>query len=48
MAAIDEAGGQGVGLLCDHSDDGSVKEIFDLVRRDHGRFDVLVNNVRRT
>jgi dehydrogenase/reductase SDR family protein 1 len=28
-----------------HSDDGSVKEVFDLVRRDHGRLDVLVNNV---
>ncbi|MBR0898271.1 SDR family NAD(P)-dependent oxidoreductase [Bradyrhizobium tropiciagri] len=45
IAAIDAAGGRGIGLLCDHSDDGSVKEIFDLVRRDHGRLDVLVNNV---
>ena len=45
IAAIDEAGGKGVGLLCDHSDDGSVRDIFDLIRRDHGRLDVLVNNV---
>jgi dehydrogenase/reductase SDR family member 1 len=45
IAAIDEAGGKGVGLLCDHSDDGSVKDVFDLIRRDHGRLDVLVNNV---
>jgi dehydrogenase/reductase SDR family member 1 len=45
IAAIDEAGGKGVGLLCDHSDDGSVKDVFDRIRRDHGLLDVLVNNV---
>ncbi|BBC03237.1 dehydrogenase/reductase SDR family protein 1 [Bradyrhizobium elkanii] len=45
IAAIDEAGGRGIGLLCDHSDDDSVQEVFDLIRRDHGRLDVLVNNV---
>jgi dehydrogenase/reductase SDR family protein 1 len=45
IAAIDDAGGKGIGLLCDHSDDGSVKDIFELIRRDHGRLDVLVNNV---
>ncbi|WP_377831199.1 SDR family NAD(P)-dependent oxidoreductase (plasmid) [Bradyrhizobium lupini] len=30
VAAIDDAGGRGVGLLCDHSDDGSVRDVFDL------------------
>ena len=45
IAAINDAGGRGIGLLCDHSDDGSVKAIFDLIQRDHGRLDVLVNNV---
>ena len=45
IAAIDAAGGRGIGLLCDHSDDGSVQEVFDLIRRDHGGLDVLVNNV---
>jgi dehydrogenase/reductase SDR family protein 1 len=45
IAAIDEAGGKGVGLLCDHADDASVKEIFERIGRDHGRLDVLVNNV---
>ncbi len=39
------AGSRGIGLLCDHSDDDSVQEVFDLIRRDHGRLDVLVNNV---
>jgi dehydrogenase/reductase SDR family protein 1 len=45
IAAINEAGGRGVGLLCDHADDNSVKEVFDRIRRDYGRLDVLVNNV---
>jgi len=45
IAAIDAAGGRGIGVLCDHSDDASVREVFDLVRRDYGRLDVLVNNV---
>jgi NAD(P)-dependent dehydrogenase (short-subunit alcohol dehydrogenase family) len=45
IAAINEAGGRGIGLLCDHSDDASVREVFDLLQRDHGRLDVLVNNV---
>ncbi|MFB9262672.1 SDR family NAD(P)-dependent oxidoreductase [Bradyrhizobium erythrophlei] len=45
MAAIEDAGGKGVGLLCDHSEDGSVRDVFDLIRRDYGRLDVLVNNV---
>jgi dehydrogenase/reductase SDR family protein 1 len=45
IAAIDQAGGKGVGLLCDHSDDDSVRAVFDVIRRDYGRLDVLVNNV---
>ncbi|WP_092238571.1 SDR family NAD(P)-dependent oxidoreductase [Bradyrhizobium sp. Gha] len=45
IAAINEAGGRGIGVLCDHADDSSVEEVFSLVRRDHGRLDVLVNNV---
>ncbi|VIO71962.1 SDR family NAD(P)-dependent oxidoreductase [Bradyrhizobium ivorense] len=45
IVAIDAAGGKGVGLLCDHADDASVQEVFDRIRRDHGRLDVLVNNV---
>lgn len=45
IAAIDKAGGKGIGLPCDHSDDSSVKDIFDIILRDHGRLDVLVNNV---
>jgi len=45
VAAIDEAGGRGIGVLCDHADDDSVKVVFEQIGREHGRLDVLVNNV---
>ncbi|WP_407179885.1 SDR family NAD(P)-dependent oxidoreductase [Bradyrhizobium sp. STM 3562] len=45
VAAIDHAGGKGIGLLCDHGDDASVKDVFDRIRHEYGRLDVLVNNV---
>ncbi|UQD70663.1 SDR family NAD(P)-dependent oxidoreductase [Bradyrhizobium japonicum] len=44
-AAIDAAGGNGVGILCDHSNDASVRDVYDLIRRNYRRLDVLVNNV---
>ena len=42
---IDRLGGRGVGVVCDHSDDAAVAELFERVRGDHGRLDLLVNNV---
>jgi dehydrogenase/reductase SDR family protein 1 len=45
ISAINDAGGRGIGLPCDHSDDGSVRVVFERIQRDHGRLDVLVNNV---
>ena len=44
ISAIDHAGGKGIGLPCDHSDDRSVREVFERIQRDHGRLDILVNN----
>ncbi|WP_329456461.1 SDR family NAD(P)-dependent oxidoreductase [Streptomyces sp. NBC_01497] len=41
---VDEAGGHGVPLLVDHGDDAAVGRLFETVRRDHGRLDILVNN----
>ena len=41
---IDDLGGHGVGVACDHGDDASVRAVFDRVAADHGRLDVLVNN----
>jgi NAD(P)-dependent dehydrogenase (short-subunit alcohol dehydrogenase family) len=43
--AVDEAGGRGVPVVCDHTDDDQVAALFERVRADSGRLDVLVNNV---
>jgi len=45
---IDALGGKGVAVRCDHADDAQVKAVFDLVRAEHGRLDILVNNVMST
>jgi dehydrogenase/reductase SDR family protein 1 len=45
VKAIDAAGGRGAGLLCDHSDDNSVRAVFERIQREYGCLDVLVNNV---
>ena len=41
---IDRRGGVGVPVVCDHRDDDQVKDLFERLRTDHGRLDVLVNN----
>ncbi|MFE6857883.1 SDR family NAD(P)-dependent oxidoreductase [Nocardia sp. NPDC057668] len=44
-AEIDELGGTGVAVVCDHKDDSAVEKLFAQIRDEHGRLDVLVNNV---
>jgi NAD(P)-dependent dehydrogenase (short-subunit alcohol dehydrogenase family) len=41
---VTKAGGQGVAVAVDHADDGAVAALFDRIRRDHGKLDILVNN----
>jgi NAD(P)-dependent dehydrogenase (short-subunit alcohol dehydrogenase family) len=41
---IDRRGGKGVSVKVDHGDDEQVAALFDQVRREQGRLDVLVNN----
>ncbi len=41
---ITKAGGLGVGIRCDHHEDAQVAEVFDRIRGDDGRIDLLVNN----
>ena len=41
---ITARGGVGIPVVCDHADDDQVGELFERVRREHGRLDVLVNN----
>ena len=42
---VTEAGGLGIGVGCDHTDDEQVRALFERIGSDHGRVDVLVNNV---
>ncbi len=42
--AVSEAGGRGIGVSCDHSDDEQVRQLFERVGAEQGRLDILVNN----
>ena len=46
-AKVDEAGGVGVPVRVDHGDDDQIAALFERVKADHGRLDLLVNNVFR-
>ena len=43
-AEVTAAGGTGIAVRCDHGDDADVAALFDRIRRDHDRLDLLVNN----
>jgi NAD(P)-dependent dehydrogenase (short-subunit alcohol dehydrogenase family) len=43
--AVTARGGQCVPVICDHVDDAQVAALFERVRAEHGRLDILVNNV---
>lgn len=42
---VTELGGKGIAVKCDHTDEASVKRLFAKVKKEHGRLDVLVNDV---
>jgi NAD(P)-dependent dehydrogenase (short-subunit alcohol dehydrogenase family) len=42
--AVTAAGGRGIAVHCDHADDGQVRQLFEQVREEQGRLDILVNN----
>src|SRR5205823_1873706 len=37
-------GGSGIAIRCDHTDDAQVEALFERIRGEQGRLDVLVNN----
>lgn len=41
---VDRRGGRGIAVQVDHADDGQVAALFEQVRREQGRLDILVNN----
>jgi NAD(P)-dependent dehydrogenase (short-subunit alcohol dehydrogenase family) len=42
--AVSAAGGHGIAVGCDHSNDDDVRALFERVEREQGRLDILVNN----
>jgi NAD(P)-dependent dehydrogenase (short-subunit alcohol dehydrogenase family) len=44
---IDKAGGRGIAVPVDHSDDAQVAALFAEIERAHGRLDLLVNNAAK-
>src|SRR5436190_2358920 len=42
--AVTARGGTGIAVRCDHTQDAQVQAVFDRIRREQGRLDVLVNN----
>ncbi|MGB5076153.1 MAG: SDR family NAD(P)-dependent oxidoreductase, partial [Sphingorhabdus sp.] len=43
-AAVTAAGGKGIAVMCDHSDDAQVAALFQQIQSEQGCLDVLVNN----
>lgn len=43
-AAVTAAGGNGIAVCVDHADDDQVKALFEQVRQQQGKLDILVNN----
>jgi len=42
--AVTAAGGKGIPVYCDHTDEDRVRQLFEQVADEHGRLDILVNN----
>jgi dehydrogenase/reductase SDR family member 1 len=42
---VQRLGGRAIPVRCDHSQDGEVKALFERIRDESGRLDILVNNV---
>jgi NAD(P)-dependent dehydrogenase (short-subunit alcohol dehydrogenase family) len=41
---IDQRGGKGIAVMCDHRDDQQVEALFEQIESQSGRLDILVNN----
>jgi NAD(P)-dependent dehydrogenase (short-subunit alcohol dehydrogenase family) len=44
-ALVSQRSGTGIPVRCDHTDDQQVETLFQRIRDEHGRLDLLVNNV---
>ena len=44
-ALVTQSGGIGIPIRCDHTQDSDVEALFERIRSERGRLDILVNNV---
>jgi dehydrogenase/reductase SDR family protein 1 len=44
VKGITKAGGKGIAVICNHENDDEVKTIFELIEKNEGKLDILVNN----
>src|SRR5260370_1787795 len=44
---VTQAGGNGVAIALDHTDDKAVAALFERVKAEYGRLDILVNNAAK-
>lgn len=44
-ARIDEAGGTGIAVRCDHTVDAETKAVIEQIREEQGKLNILINNV---
>jgi len=44
VQAINAAGGEGIGIACDHADDQSTQAVIERIKSESGQLDILVNN----
>ncbi len=42
---VTQSGGKAIAVPCDHRDDAQVKAVFERIRAEQNRLDLLVNNV---
>ena len=43
-AEVTARGGNGIPIVCDHADDAQVEQLFEQIKCEQGRLDILVNN----
>lgn len=45
VSEIEAAGGKGIAIRCDHTNDSETEAVISQIRKEQGKFDILVNNV---